>query len=200
MTSKSSLSCKAVSHDSDSKVKGLRVHRVKLIGTLAKPQGIKGTQHICYDVDIQELESEGRKEATCGIQGWERKGRDAWFSGVKLFMSVGNNQWNISERCYQIHWNLSSVNCVWRNIIICNSYSTLHSYTVSADDKQRTGLCANNNECSTLSYHQGKPGCWMSCLMKWWSCSITPSAYEITVTIHLYSLDDPLLGKYIAIL
>lgn len=87
MTSKSSLNCKAVSHDSDSKVKGLRVHGVKLIGTLAKPQGIKGTQHICYDVDIQELEREG-----CGIQGWERKGRDAWFSGVKLFMSMGNNQ------------------------------------------------------------------------------------------------------------
>lgn len=108
-------------------------------------------------------------------------------------------QWEINSKIslwyYQSHWNFSSVN--WQNIIISNSYSTLHAYMVSADDKHQTGLCVNNNECRVLSYHQGKPGCWMGCLMKWWSCSITHSAYKQTVTFHLYSLDEPLLDKYI---
>lgn len=64
---------------SDSKLKGLRVHGVRLIGTLAKPKGISGTHYICCDVDIQELEPEGRTE--CGIHGWDREGTDAWFGG-----------------------------------------------------------------------------------------------------------------------
>lgn len=117
--------------DSDSKAKGLRVHGVKLIGTPAKPKGLKGTHYICYNIDMSQVAS-GHQ---CVEPQREGKRAHKAFMGIEVDRCSGSGEsrcscqreliGKISLRHYQRYWNLSSMNCVWQNIIISNSYSTL---------------------------------------------------------------------------